>query len=93
MAEEEKVTPVAGEATSMADYEKELEASFKKIEEGDMITGTVIAVDEEEITLDLRYYTEGIIKVSDYSTHCPNRLLDGFSQEASSTRSAVLSMH
>ena len=32
-----------------------------------MITGTVIAVDEEEITLDLRYYTEGIIKVSDYS--------------------------
>ena len=26
MAEEEKVTPVAGEATSMADYEKELEA-------------------------------------------------------------------
>ena len=67
MAEEEKVTPVAGEATSMADYEKELEASFKKIEEGDMITGTVIAVDEEEITLDLRYYTEGIIKVSDYS--------------------------
>lgn len=67
MTEEEKVTPVAEEATSMADYEKELEASFKKIEEGDMITGTVIAVDEEEITLDLRYYTEGIIKVSDYS--------------------------
>ena len=67
MAEEEKVTAVAEEATSMADYEKELEASFKKIEEGDMITGTVIAVDEEEITLDLRYYTEGIIKVSDYS--------------------------
>lgn len=31
-----------------------------------MITGA-IAVDEEEITLDLRYYTEGIIKVSDYS--------------------------
>ena len=52
---------------TMKDYEKELEASFKKIEEGDMITGTVIAVDEEEITLDLRYYTEGIIKVSDYS--------------------------
>lgn len=29
MAEEEKVTAVAEEATSMADYEKELEASFK----------------------------------------------------------------
>lgn len=53
--------------TTMADYEKELEASFKKVEEGDMMTGTVIAVDEEEITLDLKYYTEGIIKVSDFS--------------------------
>lgn len=47
MAEEEKVTAVVEEATSMADYEKELEASFKKLEEGDMITGTVIAVDEK----------------------------------------------
>ncbi len=52
---------------TMKDFEQELEASFKKLEEGDIITGTVIAVDEEEITLDLRYYTEGIIKVSDYS--------------------------
>lgn len=67
MSEETKVTPVQAEIPSMADYEKELEASFKKIEEGDIITGTVIAVDEEEITLDLKYYTEGIIKVSDYS--------------------------
>ena len=67
MSEETKTAPVQEEKTSMADYEQELEASFKKIEEGDLITGTVIAVDEEEITLDLRYYTEGIIKVSDYS--------------------------
>ena len=67
MSEETKTAPVQEEKTSMADYEQELEASFKKIEEGDLITGTVIAVDEEEITLDLRYYTEGIIKISDYS--------------------------
>ena len=67
MSEETKTAPVQEEKTSMADYEQELKASFKKIEEGDLITGTVIAVDEEEITLDLRYYTEGIIKVSDYS--------------------------
>lgn len=52
---------------TMSDYEKELNASFKKLENGDIISGTVIAVDEEEITLDLRYYTEGIIKVTDYS--------------------------
>lgn len=52
---------------SMSDFEEELNASFKRLNDGDIISGTVIAVDEEEITLDLRYYTEGIIKVSDYS--------------------------
>lgn len=67
MAEEEKVTPVAEEATSMADYEKELEASFKKVQEGDILTGTVISVDEKEVVLDLRYYAEGIIPAEDYS--------------------------
>lgn len=67
MTEEIKATPVAETTPSMAEYEKELNASFKKLENGDIISGTVIAVDEEEITLDLRYYTEGIIKVADYS--------------------------
>ena len=43
---------------TMKDYEAELEASFKKIEEGDILTGTVISVDEKEIVLDLKYYAE-----------------------------------
>ena len=33
-------------AESMKDFEQELEASFKKIEEGDIIAGTVVSVDE-----------------------------------------------
>jgi small subunit ribosomal protein S1 len=52
---------------SMKDYEAELEASFKKIEEGDILTGTVISVDEKEVVLDLKYYAEGIIPAEDYS--------------------------
>lgn len=52
---------------AMADFEKEIDDSFKKISEGDMITGTVISVSEKEITLDLQYYAEGIIPVEDYS--------------------------
>ena len=31
------------------------------------MTATVIAVDEDEVTLDLKSYTEGIIRASDYS--------------------------
>ena len=52
---------------SMKDYEAELEASFKQIEEGDILTGTVIGVDEKEITLDLKYYAEAIIPAEDFS--------------------------
>ncbi len=53
---------------TMKDYEKELEASFRKIKEGDVISGTVIDVNEEEVTLDLKYYTQGIIKAGDMSS-------------------------
>ena len=52
---------------TMKDYEKELEASFRTINEGDVIKGTVIDVNEEEVTLDLKYYTQGIIKAADMS--------------------------
>lgn len=52
---------------SMKDYEKELEASFRRIGEGDIVKGTVIDVNEEEVILDLKYYTQGIIKVENLS--------------------------
>lgn len=55
------------EKMTMDDYAEELEASFKKIEEGDILTGTVIAVTDDEIILDLKYYAEGVIKIEDYS--------------------------
>lgn len=54
-------------AESMNDYEKELEESMKKIEEGDILTGTVISVDEKEVIIDLKYYAEGVIPAEDYS--------------------------
>ena len=54
-------------AETLKDYEAELEASFKKIEEGDILTGTVVSVDDKEIIVDLKYYAEGIIPVEDYS--------------------------
>lgn len=54
-------------AETMEDYKEELEASFRKINEGDIISGTVIGVSEEEVTLDLKYYAQGIIKKEDLS--------------------------
>lgn len=54
---------------SMDDFKEELEASFKKVRQGDLLTGTVIGVSESEVTLDLKYYTEGIIRLADYSSN------------------------
>lgn len=52
---------------SMKDFEQELERSFRKISVGDIIAGTVIGVTEDEVTLDLNYYTQGIIKAENLS--------------------------
>ena len=54
-------------AESMKDFEQELEASFKKIEEGDIIAGTVVSVDETGVVLDLKYYAEGFIPAEEFS--------------------------
>lgn len=52
---------------TMDDFKDELEASFRRVNEGDIISGTVIDVNEEEVTLDLKYYAQGIIKVAELS--------------------------
>lgn len=53
------------EMKTMADYSAELEASFRKINTGDIMEGTVIGISETEITLDLGYYTDGIVRLED----------------------------
>ena len=53
------------ENKTMADYSAELEASFRKINAGDIMEGTVIGISETEITLDLGYYTDGIVRLED----------------------------
>lgn len=69
---EETVVEAASEvpaepAETMEEYAAELEASFKKIYEGDILTGTVIGITETEIILDFGYYTDGIIRLEDAS--------------------------
>lgn len=55
------------ENETMEDYKEELNASFKKVEEGDILKGSVIAVDDDEVTLDLKMYASGVIKAADMS--------------------------
>lgn len=53
---------------TMEDFAAELEASFRRINEGDILSGTVIDVSEEQVTLDLKYYAPGIIKAEELSS-------------------------
>ena len=55
------------ERETMKDYTAELEASFRKIREGDILEGTVIGLNETEVTLDLGYYTDGVIRLEELS--------------------------
>lgn len=59
MADELLKEEVQGE--SMADYAAELEASYKRVRTGDILTGTVIGVTDIQVTVDLKYYAPGII--------------------------------
>lgn len=52
---------------SMADYEDAINASFLKIHEGDILTGTVIGVSDEELIIDFGSYTDGVIRLEDAS--------------------------
>ena len=53
---------------SMEDYAEELEASLKKVREGDILTGTVISVEDDRAVVDLKYYAEGIITKENFSS-------------------------
>lgn len=66
-ASEEVVEETPELIPSMDEFKDDLEKSFKKIIEGDILKGTVIGVSDTEVTLDLRYYAEGIIKLEELS--------------------------
>ncbi len=52
---------------TMEQFEKELDASFRTINEGDIINGTIIDVSEDGAIVDLKYYAQGIIKADHFS--------------------------
>ena len=52
---------------TMDDFKEELEASFKKIRVGDVVTGTVIDVTEDQVIVDLKTYADGVIRKEDLS--------------------------
>ena len=48
---------------SMKDYERSWNVLSARLTNGDIVSGAVVAVTDEEVTLDLNYYAPGIIKI------------------------------
>lgn len=54
---------------SMDEFKDEINKSFHKYAEGDVVTGPVIGVNETEVVIDLGSYAEGIIKADEMSNN------------------------
>lgn len=52
---------------TMKDFEKELDHSFQILKEGDILDVMIIGISETEATVDLNYYTEGVIPLEECS--------------------------
>lgn len=52
---------------TMADFEEELKSSFRVIKVGDVITGMIVDINDEEVTLDFGYFAPGVIPMSELS--------------------------
>lgn len=52
---------------TMADFEEQINDSFRKFKEGDKVTGTVVSVEEEEVIVDLQSFSQGVIPSGEYS--------------------------
>jgi small subunit ribosomal protein S1 len=59
--------PIQEPTPSMGDFEDQINNSFIKINEGELVKGTVIGISDTEVTVDLGYYAEGIIRLEDLS--------------------------
>ena len=64
MAETEEVAAVEP-AETMADYEAEINASLKKIKNGDLVEGEIIAVNDKEALINFGYISDGIVPASE----------------------------
>lgn len=79
-AAERKMAPVAGagegyDATAFEEQVNLYEESFRDIEENEIVTGTIVAIGEDEVLVDVGYKSEGTISLSEFQD--PNSISVG----------------
>jgi len=64
---EQNSTPEVEIIPSMDEFVDQINNSLHKIEEGELVKGIVIGISDTQVTVDLGYYAEGIIKIEELS--------------------------
>lgn len=67
MTDQENQDKTSEVVPSMDDFKEELNNSFRSVKEGELITGSVIGITDTEVIVDLGYYAEGIIPITELS--------------------------
>ena len=70
------MSDIKNNSESMADLMNELEDSLKKINVGDVVSGKIISVTEEEVMLDIQFRSDGIVTREEISEE--GSLLENF---------------
>ncbi len=52
---------------TMADFSTALDNSMRQLHEGDLVDGTVVGISDTEVTVDLQYFAEGIIRADEWT--------------------------
>ena len=86
---EEKNTTM-GTTETMEDYKEALEASYRRIRPGDIVTGTVIDVNDQDVTIDFNYYAPGRIPVTELSDDPTYHVLENVAVGVSLSATVVL---
>lgn len=85
---EEKNTTM-GTTETMEDYKEALEASYRRIRPGDIVTGTVIDVNDQDVTIDFNYYAPGRIPVTELSDDPTYHVLENVAVDDTLTATVV----
>jgi small subunit ribosomal protein S1 len=88
----EVVEEVVENIPSMKDYEKEIQNTFKKLSEGDIIEGKVLSVTDTELLVNIGYISDGIVPVTEI-IHDDNVSLKEMYKPEDVIKAEIISLH
>ena len=77
----------SGRGPGAVDCVPDYESTFPEINEGEVVHGTVVRVDKDEVLVDIGYKSEGVIPVAELCDPAVRTRLTRSRSEAESTRS------